>query len=58
MTQLLQATNLNPTQTAYVEALMQSGGGEGEPVVADVLRQGYTLRGHVIRPAGVKVGRR
>ena len=40
------------------EALMQSGDGEGEPIVGDVLRQGYTLRGHVIRPAGVKVVRK
>jgi molecular chaperone GrpE len=40
------------------EALMQSGGPEGEPVVADVLRQGYTMKGRVIRPAGVKVVRR
>ena len=40
------------------EALMQSGEGEGEPVVADILRPGYTLRGRVIRPAGVKVARR
>ena len=40
------------------EALMQSGGGEGEPVVADVLRPGYTLKGRVIRPAGVKVVRK
>jgi len=47
-----------PFDPSMHEALMQSGGGEGEPVVADVLRQGYTLRGHVIRPAGVKVGRR
>jgi molecular chaperone GrpE len=39
------------------EALMQSGTGEGEPVVADVLREGYTLRGRVIRPSGVKVVR-
>jgi molecular chaperone GrpE len=39
------------------EALLQ-GDGEGEPFVADVLRPGYTLRGRVIRPAGVKVGRR
>ena len=37
------------------EALMQSGTGEGEPVVGDVLRQGYTLKGRVIRPSGVKV---
>jgi len=44
---------------ALHEALMQSGEAEGEEsVVADVLRQGYTLRGHVIRPAGVKVARR
>jgi len=40
------------------EALMQSGTGEGEPVVADVLRPGYTLKGRVIRPAGVKVARK
>jgi molecular chaperone GrpE len=39
------------------EALMQTGEGEGEPVVADVLRPGYTLRGRVIRPAGVRVSR-
>ena len=40
------------------EALMQGHDGDGDPFVADVLRQGYTLRGRVIRPAGVKVGRR
>jgi molecular chaperone GrpE len=40
------------------EALMQAHDGEGEPYVADVLRPGYTLKGRVIRPAGVKVGRR
>ncbi len=40
------------------EALMQSGDAEGEPFVSDVLRPGYTLRGRVIRPAGVKVTRR
>jgi len=39
------------------EALMQSGHGDGEPVVVDVLRPGYALRGRVIRPAGVKVSR-
>jgi molecular chaperone GrpE (heat shock protein) len=37
---------------------MQAHEGEGEPYVADVLRQGYTLKGRVIRPAGVKVGRK
>jgi len=40
------------------EALMQSGSGEGEPVVSDVLRPGYTLKGRVIRPAGVRVTRK
>ena len=40
------------------EALMQSGDGDGEPVVGDVLRQGYTMKGRVIRPAGVKVTRK
>ena len=39
------------------EALMQSGHGEGDPVVADVLRPGYTLKGRVLRPAGVRVER-
>ncbi|MGQ0670482.1 MAG: nucleotide exchange factor GrpE [Actinomycetota bacterium] len=37
------------------EALMGSGGGDGDLVVADVLREGYSLRGRVIRPAGVRV---
>jgi molecular chaperone GrpE len=46
-----------PFDPARHEALMQSGGGEGDPVVADVLRQGYALKGHVIRPAGVRVAR-
>jgi molecular chaperone GrpE (heat shock protein) len=27
-------------------------------VVDDVFRQGYTLKGRVIRPAGVRVGRK
>jgi len=39
------------------EALLQSGEGDGEPIVADVLRNGYTLRGRVLRPAGVRVER-
>jgi molecular chaperone GrpE len=38
------------------EALMQTGEGD-RLVVADVLRPGYTLRGRVIRPAGVRVNR-
>jgi len=40
------------------EALMQSGEGDADPVVADVFRQGYLLRGRVVRPAGVKVVRK
>jgi molecular chaperone GrpE len=40
------------------EALLQTGENEGEPVVADVLRPGYTLKGRVLRPAGVRVERR
>ena len=31
------------------------GEGDGEPVVDDVFRQGYRMRGRVLRPAGVKV---
>jgi len=37
------------------EALMGSVGGDGELMVADVLREGYLLKGRVIRPAGVRV---
>ncbi len=37
------------------EALMQTGEGDGAPVVVDVLRPGYTLKGRVIRHAGVRV---
>jgi molecular chaperone GrpE len=47
-----------PFDPALHEALLQSGEADGEPMVADVLRPGYTLRGRVIRPAGVKVVRR
>jgi molecular chaperone GrpE len=39
------------------EALMQTGEGDGELHVAEVFRQGYRLRGLVIRPAGVRVER-
>ncbi len=39
------------------EALMQTGEGDGEPRVAEVFRQGYKLKGTVIRPASVRVER-
>jgi molecular chaperone GrpE len=38
------------------EAVMQEEG-EGEPIVNDVLRTGYTLKGRVLRPAMVRVTR-
>jgi molecular chaperone GrpE len=50
--------NGKPFDPTLHEALMQSGEPEGEPFVGDVLRPGYTLKGRVIRPAGVKVTRR
>ncbi len=36
------------------EAVMQDDG-DGEPVVGDVLRTGWKLKGRVLRPAMVKV---
>jgi molecular chaperone GrpE len=39
------------------EALMQTGDGSGEPHVAEVFRPGYSLKGRVLRPAGVRVER-
>jgi molecular chaperone GrpE len=47
-----------PFDPTVHEALMQYGEGDGDPVVVDVLRQGYTMRGRVVRPAGVKVARK
>jgi molecular chaperone GrpE len=48
-----------PFDPEHHEALLQAEGEtDGEPYVADVLRTGYTLKGRVIRPAGVKVARR
>lgn len=44
-----------PFDPEHHEALMQTGEGEGDLVVADVMRPGYTLKGRVIRPAGVRV---
>jgi molecular chaperone GrpE len=38
------------------EAVMQDDG-DGEPVVSDVMRTGYRLKGRVLRPAMVKVSR-
>jgi molecular chaperone GrpE len=48
-----------PFDPSRHEALLQAEGEhEGDPYVADVLRPGYTLKGRVLRPAGVKVTRR
>jgi len=47
----------HPFDPELHEALMQTGEGDSEPVVADVLRPGYTLKGRVLRPAGVRVER-
>ncbi len=46
-----------PFDPAEHEALMQSGEGDGELRVAEVFRQGYRLKGTVIRPASVRVER-
>lgn len=40
------------------EALFQTGEGDGEPIVAEVFRNGYLFKGRVIRPAGVRVERK
>jgi molecular chaperone GrpE (heat shock protein) len=34
-----------------------AGADEGPPVVADVMRAGYRVKGRVLRPAMVKVAR-
>ena len=64
LTEVLRSEGLEPIEAegkrfdpARHEALLQADG-EGDPYVADVLRPGYTLKGRVLRPAGVKVARR
>ncbi len=47
-----------PFDPGLHEALMSEDDSEGDLHVSDVLRPGYAVRGRVIRPAGVKVGRR
>jgi molecular chaperone GrpE len=47
----------SPFDPELHEALLQTGEGDGEPVVAEVLRPGYMLKGRVLRPAGVRVER-
>ena len=37
------------------EAVLQEGTGEGVPVVSEVMRTGYRMKGRVVRPAMVKV---
>jgi len=49
-----------PFDPTLHEAVLEVGDGpaEGDPVVAEVVRNGYTLKGKVVRPAMVKVVRR
>jgi molecular chaperone GrpE len=47
-----------PFDPAEHEALMQSGGSDGEPHVVEVFRPGYRLKGSVVRPASVRIERR
>jgi molecular chaperone GrpE len=49
-----------PFDPTMHEAVLEVGDGpaDGDPVVAEVVRNGYTLKGKVVRPAMVKVVRR
>jgi molecular chaperone GrpE len=49
-----------PFDPTMHEAVLEVGDGpaDGEPVVAEVVRNGYTVKGKVVRPAMVKVIRR
>lgn len=49
-----------PFDPTLHEAVLEVGDGpaDGNPVVAEVVRNGYTLKGKVVRPAMVKVVRR
>jgi len=47
-----------PFDPTVHEAVLQEGEAEGEPVVVDIVRTGYRLKGRVLRPAMVKVARK
>ena len=47
-----------PFDPTVHEAVLQEGESDGEPVVADLVRTGYRLKGRVLRPAMVKVARK
>lgn len=47
-----------PFDPSVHEAVLQEESGDGDAVVTDVMRTGYTLKGRVLRPAMVKVSRR
>jgi molecular chaperone GrpE len=53
----LESLNLldQPFDPAVAEAVLHEPGDSNEPVVAEVLRSGYTWKGRVLRPAMVKV---
>lgn len=53
----LESMNLHeqPFDPALAEAVVHEEGGDGQPVVVEVLRSGYTWNGRVLRPAMVKV---
>jgi molecular chaperone GrpE len=53
----LESMNLHerPFDPHLADAVVHEPGDEGEPVVSEVLRSGYTWNGKVLRPAMVKV---
>lgn len=61
LTEVLQKAGLEVVDAAgadfdpHVHEAVSQEAGDGEPVVSDVMRSGYVLKGRVIRPAMVKV---
>lgn len=53
----LEALNLHeqPFDPEFADAVLHEPGDDGQPVVSEVLRTGYTWKGKVLRPAMVKV---
>ncbi len=50
----IMALENEPFDPEFAEAVAHEPGDGGEPIVADVLRSGYTWKGRVLRPAMVK----
>jgi molecular chaperone GrpE len=54
----IDATSVPFDPNVHDAVLQEEGGSDGEPIVTEIVRTGYRLKGRVLRPAMVKVARK